>query len=42
MGVSGNELSHDAAGDIGALAATFIQYREGVEPALHGTIHYLA
>lgn len=36
------ELSHDAAGDIDALAATFTQHCEGVEPALHGTIHYLA
>ncbi|GAA1294340.1 hypothetical protein GCM10009579_70710 [Streptomyces javensis] len=35
------ELSHDAAGDIDAFAATFIQHCEGVEPALHGTIHYL-
>ncbi|MBP8532644.1 hypothetical protein [Streptomyces sp. MK37H] len=36
------ELSYDAAGKIATFAATFTQHCEGVEPALHGTIHYLA
>lgn len=36
------KLATDATGKVTALAATFDQHCEGGDPALHGTIHYLA
>ncbi|MGW3285228.1 hypothetical protein ACWDR3_11370 [Streptomyces sp. NPDC001002] len=36
------ELARGDDGAIQAFAATFVQHCEGMEPALHGTIHYYA